>query len=191
MRHQKRYPRTAARPWTDRLLECLELFYLSTVSWAERVWFRVVSRGRGAYQRMLSDIRRRFLRGCSHIRRYCRRSFFRLRFLFRELLRSEATNVQKMATQTIVLAVLFLLLTGLVFGIAHTVSAREGQYTKYVTCITIEDGDSLWRIAERYITDGYADIPSFIEDIRTCNNLYEDEIHAGEKLIVPYFVPVP
>lgn len=86
------------------------------------------------------------------------------------------------------LAVVFLIGI-LIFGIVHTVSASgKPEHAKYVTSITIEYGDSLWSIAEEYISEGYDDIPSFIEEIKSCNRLYEDEIHAGECLIVPYYI---
>lgn len=77
----------------------------------------------------------------------------------------------------------------MVFGIAGTVSAREQHtYVKYVTSVTIEYGDTLWDIAEEYISDGYQDIPSFIEEIKECNHLYTDDIQAGQCLIIPYYV---
>jgi hypothetical protein len=177
MKNEKRVQRSVSRPWFARVGECVELAYLSTVSRVDRACFLAVSRTKRAWEKQRA-------------RRSCRKAFFRLRIFIRTLFFSKAESARRMAVQTLVLAALFLLLTGLVFGIAHTVSAREQRYTKYITCITIEDGDSLWRIAERYMTDGYSDIPSFIEEIRFCNKLYGDEIHAGEKLLVPYFVPV-
>lgn len=89
------------------------------------------------------------------------------------------------------LAVLALTLLVIVFmfGLVRSVSAMETKtYTKYVTCVTIESGDSLWSIAEEHITDGYHSIPELVEEIKNANHLYTDEIHTGEKLIVPYYV---
>ena len=190
MKNEKRVQRSVSRPWFARVGECVELAYLSTVSRVDRACFLAVSRTKRAWEKQRARRREHFLRFRYKARRSCRKAFFRLRIFIRTLFFSKAESARRMAVQTLVLAALFLLLTGLVFGIAHTVSAREQRYTKYITCITIEDGDSLWRIAERYMTDGYSDIPSFIEEIRFCNKLYGDEIHAGEKLLVPYFVPV-
>lgn len=58
---------------------------------------------------------------------------------------------------------------------------------KVITSIYIEDGDTLWDIASRYYTEDCRNIRSYIKEIKKCNNLTSDQIHAGKYLIVPYY----
>lgn len=58
---------------------------------------------------------------------------------------------------------------------------------KQVVSIQIESGDTLWGIAKEYITEEYNDINQYIEEIKSCNGLFEDTIHEGNHLIVPYY----
>lgn len=58
---------------------------------------------------------------------------------------------------------------------------------KYYTEITVQSNDTLWDIACAHITDEYDDVNEYIDEIRTINSLYTDEICYGDKLIVPYY----
>ena len=59
---------------------------------------------------------------------------------------------------------------------------------KYYTSVTVEVGDSLWQIAGDYIDSHYDSRESYIAEVRSINHLADnDNIYAGQILIVPYF----
>ena len=59
--------------------------------------------------------------------------------------------------------------------------------TKYFTSISVNDGDNLWKIAETYYTDEYDDYYSYIEEIKSINNMKDDNIKKGSYIIIPYY----
>ena len=56
----------------------------------------------------------------------------------------------------------------------------------YYTSITIERGDTLWSIAEEYITDDFDSIPEYIQALKNMNGLEDDCIRSGMSLTVSY-----
>lgn len=83
-----------------------------------------------------------------------------------------------------------LILISIIF-ITKTVTAeRSLARTKTITSVEIQQGDTLWSIAKDHITDEYNDINDYIEEIMYTNNLNSDKIHAGNHIIVPYYVDV-
>lgn len=70
-----------------------------------------------------------------------------------------------------------------------TVEAKTKVHkVKYFTSVYIEEGDSLWSIANDYYTDDYTDIQSLIDEIKKSNNLSSDNITAGCYLVIPYYL---
>lgn len=61
--------------------------------------------------------------------------------------------------------------------------ARE----KYYTSIQVEDGDTLWNIAEEYMTEDFEDRDSFMNEVRQMNNLTGSIIRSGDILLIPYY----
>jgi cell division protein YceG involved in septum cleavage len=66
---------------------------------------------------------------------------------------------------------------------ADKVPLRE----KMVKSVKIESGDTLWSIANDYMTKEYSDITLYIEEIKRSNGLADDTIHEGHYIIVPYY----
>lgn len=62
----------------------------------------------------------------------------------------------------------------------------EARY-KYYTSIQLHSGDTLWSIAETYMTDEYEDIYEYIDEVMEINHLGSDYLQAGSKLCVPYY----
>ncbi|NLK28615.1 MAG: LysM peptidoglycan-binding domain-containing protein [Clostridiales bacterium] len=83
---------------------------------------------------------------------------------------------------------LFMLILASIIFITKTVTAeRTSAREKLVTSVQIKKGDSLWSIANTYITEEYRNINEYIEEIKTSNGLSTDTIHAGNYIIVPYY----
>lgn len=75
---------------------------------------------------------------------------------------------------------------GTIFSKAKNPSTDTTQY-KYYKSITIEQGDSLWNIAEEYCTDTYKDMREYIAEVKELNALTSDTIHEGQHLLVVYY----
>lgn len=87
-------------------------------------------------------------------------------------------------------ALLILFLSICVIGGIHNVLADENiSYDKSFVSIEISDGDTLSSIAEKYAISP-ADYSSYVEEVKSINNLKGDTIHTGCYLMVPVYTPV-
>ena len=75
---------------------------------------------------------------------------------------------------------------GSIFSSAKDPATDIPQY-KYYKSITIEQGDSLWSIAEEYCTDAYEDTRDYIDELKELNGLTSETIHEGQHLVVAYY----
>lgn len=78
-------------------------------------------------------------------------------------------------------------LCSIIFSTTNAQAAPAETTCKYYTSIQIESGDTLWAIASEYITDEYADMHEYMEEVCAINHISEDEIHAGQYIVVPYY----
>lgn len=92
----------------------------------------------------------------------------------------------------ILLATMLMITIGsVIFGSSFT--SAQAQETKseptykYYTSIVIEKGDSLWSIAQEYITSDYDNIQEYIEELIQLNSLTSETIHEGQHLLVAYY----
>lgn len=59
---------------------------------------------------------------------------------------------------------------------------------KYYTSILLQDGDSLWSLAEKNRDEHFPSKKAYIDEIKKVNNLSDDDILiSGQYLIVPYY----
>lgn len=58
---------------------------------------------------------------------------------------------------------------------------------KYYKSIEINEGDTLWDIAEDYTDGTSAEIIAYIKELKSINSLYTDDIHTGNFLTVSYY----
>ena len=66
-------------------------------------------------------------------------------------------------------------------------SDEEIQY-KYYKSIIIETGDTLWNLAEEYGTsEHYGSHQEYINEVMQMNGLSDDQITAGQYIIIPYY----
>ncbi len=78
------------------------------------------------------------------------------------------------------IAILLYLVMGMLI---NSLQSNLDDYDKVT--IVVNQGDNLWKIAERY-NDGEIDIRTHIDYIRYLNNLTDtDHIVVGQKLIIP------
>lgn len=66
--------------------------------------------------------------------------------------------------------------------------AREVNRQKYYKSVSIQDGDTLWEIASQNMSDEYASVESYVEELKKVNDLASDQISIGQYLTVPYYV---
>ncbi len=68
-----------------------------------------------------------------------------------------------------------------------TSNAKEDHAMyKYYTSIEIQDGDSLWAIAEKYGSH-YSNKETYISEVKKINHIQGEKIHSGEYLTIPYY----
>lgn len=60
-------------------------------------------------------------------------------------------------------------------------------FYKYYTSIMVYPGDTLTSIASEYADSHYESLQDYIGEVQRMNHLRDDEIRAGEYLVVPYY----
>lgn len=74
---------------------------------------------------------------------------------------------------------------------ATTNEEAKNVYYKYYTQIEIENGDSLWDIAGKYMAHGpYECRKDYMDEVMELNQLSSTTIISGQHLVVPYFEAV-
>lgn len=58
---------------------------------------------------------------------------------------------------------------------------------KYYASIPVEEGDTLWSIAETHMGTHYASVEDYIQELRQINSLNGETIKTGMYLVVPYY----
>lgn len=64
---------------------------------------------------------------------------------------------------------------------------QEEEKHKYYTSIQIQDGDTLWDLANNYISTEYTSVNDYIREVKHLNSLEGDSINEGQYLTVPYY----
>lgn len=87
-----------------------------------------------------------------------------------------------------VVAILFVL-SGTFGGfISRAQTPDETTQYKYYTHITVSYGETLWSIADTYMSDEYKNKETYIKEVVEINNLSdEDSLYAGTTIVVPYY----
>lgn len=89
----------------------------------------------------------------------------------------------------LVLLIIILLCVFFTATFSSQASDMEHQhYYKYYKSIVIKKGDTLWSIAGEYMdTQHYQGISDYINEVKEMNALTNNQITAGNYLIVPYY----
>jgi hypothetical protein len=100
--------------------------------------------------------------------------------------RMKIVRNQRIALALIV-AVLIFLVSFVTAVLMSSASSNEIKTKRYAN-ITVSCGDTLWDIADRYMTEEYECHEIYIKEVCGINHLDEDDaIYAGTNLIVPYY----
>ena len=96
-----------------------------------------------------------------------------------------SSKAVKKQIRTCIASLFIIIACCVVFGNLYSLATdkhvdKDIQYTS----ICIEKGDTLWSIAEEYITDEYETVPQYIKEIKKINGLTSDSIQSGMNLIV-------
>ncbi len=87
----------------------------------------------------------------------------------------------------LIVAVLIFLITFVTAVLMSSASSNEIK-TKRYTNLTVSCGDTLWSIADRYMTEEYDSHDQYIKEVCGINHLSEDDvILAGTNVIIPYY----
>ncbi len=71
---------------------------------------------------------------------------------------------------------------------SHQVQASDSyKEVTYYKSVYVHSGDSLWTIADQYMSDG-EDKNDYIDEIRQINHISGSHLTAGSYIIVPYTV---
>ncbi|MGN0143138.1 MAG: LysM peptidoglycan-binding domain-containing protein [Roseburia sp.] len=95
---------------------------------------------------------------------------------------------QKILLGFLFMAIVLIVVSSILFfGTLRANAASTETSSKYYTSIQVEEGDTLWEIADSYMTDEYSDRQEYITEICNMNHISEDTIHAGQYLTIPYY----
>lgn len=105
------------------------------------------------------------------------------------LARREA--VVRSQKRMIAIVIIIVISLGILLGTGINALASSkidpSSYNKYYTSIQIQDGDTLWSIADEYIADFDVTKEEYISEICQMNHIHEDDITAGDYLVVAYY----
>lgn len=102
--------------------------------------------------------------------------------------REAVVRRQKKVLAVVVLVIVSLgILLGSGINALASSEADVASYHKYYKSVRVEAGDTLWTIADEYITDLNIDKQEYIAEICEINGICENEIHAGDYVVVAYY----
>lgn len=87
----------------------------------------------------------------------------------------------------VILIVAFGILLGTSINALASSEKDIASYNKYYVSIRVESGDTLWTIADEYIEGFNLSKSDYIAEVCQINGISEDNIHAGDYIVVPYF----
>ena len=99
-------------------------------------------------------------------------------------------QVAKQKMMLLLVTVFIITVGSIVFGSIFSSAnnpERNFKQHKYYKSIVIEDGDSLWSIAEDYCTETCDDTRAYVNELKELNGLSSETIYEGQHLLVIYY----
>lgn len=112
---------------------------------------------------------------------------------------SERANESLMKREAVVrrqrnclaVAIIIVVALGILLGTSMNALASSekdiASYNKYYVSIRIESGDTLWTIADEYVDGFNLSKADYIAEVCQINGISENNIHAGDQIVVPYY----
>ena len=103
-----------------------------------------------------------------------------------------AKKKQTVKRQAFLVAVMFLTILATVFVITGCLRANQVKASSvkeenvYYKTIQVEEGDTLWTLADQYIGNSSFDRQQYIDEVKEMNHLADDTIESGAYLMIPY-----
>ncbi len=110
-------------------------------------------------------------------------------YIIKSIKRREEVSFKRLTIVSIITLLVILgtcILFGNILSSAHENRDIDSVKFKYYKSIVIQPEDTLWEIAETYITEDYSSIPAYVNAIKEMNALKSDDIQAGQNLVIAY-----
>lgn len=82
----------------------------------------------------------------------------------------------------------FILITVFLINLKKNRALGNSSFDKNCVSIRIEEGDTLWSIAEQFYVPECGSMKEYIKEIKKTNSLHSDLIHSGNYLLIPYYI---
>ena len=94
----------------------------------------------------------------------------------------------RLLTTVFTVAFLFISVVSANAIIANAGDGYEKNYEKMYTCVTVGRGETIWDIANEYVTPGYTTVTDVMEEVKFINRLDDTySVQAGSILMIPYY----
>ena len=107
-----------------------------------------------------------------------------------ESLRKREAVVRRQRS-VLAIAIILVVTLGILLGSSINALASSDKdiasYNKYYVSIRIETGDTLWTIADEYVEGFNITKADYIQEVCQINGISEDNIKAGDHIVVPYY----
>ena len=104
----------------------------------------------------------------------------RLQFAEDDIMRSKRRVIG------IIIAVVFVFLMS-AFFLSNKLIQSQGTKDKQFTSIQVQKGDTLWKIAKKYMGNEYSSVDDYIEEVCQTNHIYDGKITEDMYLVIPYY----
>lgn len=114
----------------------------------------------------------------------------KLLFVYYSVFRNKQPICKKCnSVNLVLLAVKIITLAFILLMLSHIYAYADNSLTvhKYYTSIYLEEGDTLWNLADVYNTNSNMSKSQYIDEVCQINNISQDNIHSGRHIIVPYY----
>ena len=95
--------------------------------------------------------------------------------------------MKKRFVLVLIMMICLTMFSGGILAYAKERETSQPTYYKYYTSICVEAGDTLWGIADRYLSEQTGSHEDYIREVMQMNGLKSTDIRVGDKLTVFYY----